>query len=109
MPFGEDVLVFKIGGETGARIREQGGKMMAALSISNPDRVSLKCDPDRAVELRERWPQDIEPAYHFNKRHWNSVRLEGSLSDEQVRGQVDESYRAVYASFPKKWQAEHPL
>lgn len=85
-PFGEDVLVFKV-----------AGKMFALTSLERlPLSVSLKCDPDRAVELRASYPS-VLPGYHLSKRHWNTVELDGSIPAHEVRGWIDDSYRLVVA------------
>ena len=79
------------------------GKMFALLSLDDYDSWALlKCDPDRAVDLRERYHEDIIPGYHMNKRHWNSVRLSGNLTDGMIRGMAKESYDMVVAKLPKK-------
>lgn len=89
-PFGPDVLVYKT-----------GGKMFAA---SNPDevpsRLNLKCDPERSIQLREQY-EAIIPGYHMNKRHWNTLILDGSLPPALVRELIDHSYDLVVASLPK--------
>ncbi len=89
-PFGPDVLVYKVGGK------------MFALAVPDefPARINLKCDPDRAVVLREEH-EAIIPGYHMNKRHWNTVILDGSLPSALVRELVDHSYQLVSASLPK--------
>lgn len=85
-PFGEDVLVFKV-----------AGKMFALTAMERlPLSVSVKCDPDRAMELRARYPS-VLPGYHLSKRHWNTVELDGSIPASEVRGWIDESYRLVVA------------
>jgi predicted DNA-binding protein (MmcQ/YjbR family) len=90
-PFGPDVLVFKV-----------HEKIFALAGISNiPTYVNLKCDPDRAVELREQYP-DITPGYHMNKQHWNSVVTEGELTRDLLLELIRHSYNLVYASLPKK-------
>src|SRR5690606_9566295 len=74
-PFGPDVVVYKV-----------RGKIFAlALLDDVPPRLNLKCDPDRALELRDRYP-GITPGYHMNKRHWNTVRLDGSVPSRLVQG-----------------------
>ena len=84
LPFGPSVLVFKV-----------IGKMFALLAWEvNPLWVSLKCDPDRAVGLRAAYPA-IRPAYHMNKKHWNMVCLDNSLSRDQIEELVDHSYDLV--------------
>jgi predicted DNA-binding protein (MmcQ/YjbR family) len=83
-PFGPDTLVYKV-----------GGKIFALTSPDEfPPRVNLKCDPERAIELRDRY-ESILPGYHMNKRHWNTVVLDGSVSTALVRELVDHSYQLV--------------
>jgi len=90
MPFGPDVLVFKI-----------GGKMFALAALDEmPTIVNLKCDPDLALELRDRYEQ-VTPGYHMNKRHWNSVEIEGGLPDAALRKMIDHSYDLVAKKLPK--------
>ncbi len=90
-PFGPDVLVYKV-----------GGKMFALASPDDlPPRVNLKCDPDRALELRDRY-EDILPGYHMNKRHWNTLVLGGALPPDLVRELIDHSYALVVAGLPKR-------
>jgi len=89
-PFGDEVSVFKV-----------GGKMFAASHLDGePLQVSLKCDPDLAVQLRASYPA-IAPGYHLNKRHWNTVTLDGSLPDQMVNDLLGDSYDLVVASLPK--------
>jgi predicted DNA-binding protein (MmcQ/YjbR family) len=89
-PFGDEVSVFKV-----------GGKMFALSHLdSRPLQVSLKCDPDHAAALRAAYPA-IVPGYHLNKRHWNTVTVDGSVSDELVADLIDDSYALVVASLPK--------
>jgi predicted DNA-binding protein (MmcQ/YjbR family) len=89
-PFGDEVSVFKV-----------GGKMFAASHLDGePLQVSLKCDPDLAVQLRGAHPA-IAPGYHLNKRHWNTVTLDGSLPDQMVAEMITDSYDLVVASLPK--------
>ena len=83
-PFGEDVSVFKI-----------AGKIFALSGLrSTPLKVSLKCDPDLAVQLRDTYPE-IRPGYHLNKRHWNTVTVDGALPDQMVRDMIEDSYDLV--------------
>ena len=92
-PFRSDTAVFKV-----------GGKMFAASAFDPAQlQVNLKCEPDRAVKLREEYPA-IEPGYHMDKRHWNTVRLDGSLSDDFVRELVEDSYDLVVAQLPRREQ-----
>ncbi len=83
-PFDETTLVYKV-----------GGKMFAYTNMESFEWVALKCDPDMALELREQYPDDIVPAYHGNKRHWNGVMTQGDLSEEFIRKQIYNSYRLV--------------
>lgn len=77
MPFGDDVLAFKV-----------AGKIFLLLWLGgSPERIALKCDPDRAIELRDRHPE-IVPAWHLNKRHWNDIYLNGDLPSAQIRHEV---------------------
>ena len=89
-PFGPEDIVFKV-----------YGKMFALLALEKvPARVNLKCDPDLALELRDRYEQ-VEPGYHMNKKHWNTVVLDGVIPDREVRNMIDHSYDLVLASVPK--------
>lgn len=89
-PFGPENIVFKV-----------QGKMFALLALDEvPTRVNLKCDPDLALELRDRYEQ-VEPGYHMNKRHWNTVVLDGVISEREVRKMIDHSYELVVQSLPK--------
>lgn len=97
-PFDEDTLVFKV-----------GGKMFALASLQewekgNPS-VNLKCDPERAEELRAEY-DDIQPGYHMSKVHWNTVKVNRDLSDKFLKELIDHSYDLVFNSLTKKIQAE---
>ena len=85
-PFGPDARVFKV-----------GGKMFAAL---HDTRLSVKCDPAHAIVLREQWPA-VTAGYHLNKRHWNSVTLDGSVPDSELADWIEESYDLVVDSLPR--------
>ena len=77
-----------------------GGKIFAITRLSgDPLRVSVKCDPDLAVALRDTYPA-ITPGYHLNKRHWNTVALDGSLPDTMVHDLVEDSYALIVAALP---------
>ena len=90
-PFDESTLVFKV-----------NGKMFMLMSLdADPLQFSVKCDPDLAVELREQYPESILPAYHMNKKHWNSVVIDGNLTLKQVHGFIDDSYILVGGSKKK--------
>ncbi len=86
-PFGDTVLVFKV-----------RGKIFALLSFDEvPARVNLKCDPDLALELRDRFEQ-VRPGYHMNKKHWNTVDLESGIPEAELRTMIDHSYELVVKS-----------
>ena len=89
-PFGPDNIVFKV-----------GGKMFALAALDEvPPAVNLKCDPDLALELRDRYEQ-VRPGYHMNKKHWNTVELDGVIPEKEIRKMVDHSYDLVVRSLPK--------
>ena len=94
-PFGDGVAVIKV-----------GGRMFALVPLfEEPGSVNLKCDPAQALELREMYP-GIRPGYHQNKRHWNTVDLDGSGEDDVVRGLIANSYELVVAGLPRSIRAE---
>lgn len=89
-PFGEEAAVYKYG-----RDDEGKGKMFALIAEkSNPVRVSLKCDPQLAVHLREKY-ESVQPGYHLNKKHWNTIICSGQLGDEEIYDLVRHSYQLV--------------
>jgi predicted DNA-binding protein (MmcQ/YjbR family) len=82
------------------------GKMFALSALGRePLEVSVKCEPELAVELRNSYPA-IRPGYHLNKRHWNTITLDGSLPDQLVRDLIEDSYDLVVSGLPKRVQAE---
>jgi predicted DNA-binding protein (MmcQ/YjbR family) len=90
VPFGPDVLVFKV-----------GGKMFALAALDElPATVNLKCDPDLALDLRDRYEQ-VRPGYHMNKKHWNTVEIEAGIPDVELRKMIDHSYELVIKRLPK--------
>jgi predicted DNA-binding protein (MmcQ/YjbR family) len=89
-PFDENTLCFKV-----------GGKIFAIIDIELFESVNLKCDPERAVELREQY-SGIVPGYHMNKKHWNTVMFDGSVSDKLILELVDHSYDLILNCLPKK-------
>jgi predicted DNA-binding protein (MmcQ/YjbR family) len=94
-PFGPDVLVYKV-----------GGKMFALTQPDEyPSSINLKCDPDRAVELRDEY-EAITPGYHMNKKHWNTIVLDGSVPSPLLRELIDLSYELVVSSLPKAERAK---
>src|SRR3954447_8711037 len=89
-PFGPDNLVFKV-----------AGKMFALLGLDDvPARANLKCDPDLALELRDRY-DDVTPGYHMNKKHWNTVVIDGAIPKAELTKMIDHSYELVVQSLPK--------
>ena len=94
LPFGEDTLVFKV-----------GGKIFLLISITDSTHFNVKCDPERAVELREQYTE-VQPGYHMNKKHWNTVSTDGNLIRQQLSEMIDHSYELVLKSLPKNLQAE---
>lgn len=90
LPFGPDVLVFRV-----------AGKMFALMDVNTFESVNLKCEPERAVDLRERYP-GITPGYHMNKQHWNTVRCDDSVPADLLLELADHSYELVRDSLPKK-------
>ena len=88
-PFDENTLVFKV-----------GGKMFALLDVDIFESVNLKCEPEKAIELRERYA-GVLPGYHMNKKHWNTVMMDGTVPDELILQWVDDSYNLVFNKLPK--------
>ncbi|MGH3509165.1 MAG: MmcQ/YjbR family DNA-binding protein, partial [Nocardioidaceae bacterium] len=87
-------------------VMKVGGKMFALVPLSaESGSVNLKCDPALALELRQAYP-GIEPGYHQNKRHWNTVSLDGSVEDDVVRGLIADSYDLVVAQLPRAIRAD---
>jgi predicted DNA-binding protein (MmcQ/YjbR family) len=94
-PFGEEVAVIKV-----------RGRMFALVPLlEEPGSVNLKCDPTQALELRQMYA-GIRPGYHQNKRHWNTVDLDGSVEDDVIRGLISDSYALVVAGLPRSVRAE---
>ena len=90
MPFGEDTLVFRV-----------LGKIFALTSLDTEGcRVNLKCHPDYAIELREKF-EDIQPGYHMNKKHWNTVNCENGLDSALIKSLIDHSYELIVQSMTK--------
>ena len=84
-PFGPDTLVYKV-----------NGKMFFLMGLDNdPLQFNVKCDPDEAVELREIYLQSVLPGYHMNKKHWNTIVVDGILSSSQLKAFIEASYRLV--------------
>ncbi|MEO6610807.1 MAG: MmcQ/YjbR family DNA-binding protein [Chitinophagaceae bacterium] len=91
LPFGPDTLVYKV-----------GGKAFLLTGLTNEQlRFNVKCDPDKAVELREEF-SCVLPGYHMNKKHWNTIVVDGTVSNSQLREWIDHSYDLVAGGLPKK-------
>lgn len=93
-PFDEDTLVFKV-----------MGKMFCLTSLENSTSINLKCEPELAVELREKY-DGVKPGYHMNKTHWNTINFEFPISDKLILEWIDLSYNLVVKGLPKKLQKE---
>ena len=93
-PFDQDTLVFKV-----------GGKMFLLINLQEASEFNAKCDPERAVALREQY-DEIRAGYHMNKVHWNTVSICGRLSDLQLKELIDHSYELVFRSLPRKVKEE---
>ncbi len=98
-PFDEFTLVFKV-----------AGKMFALTGLDSEEfKVNLKCEPERATQLREEFPNDILPGFHMSKKHWNTVAFEGDLEEKLLRELIDHSYDLVVNGLPRKVKAESGL
>lgn len=94
-PFDEETLVFKV-----------MGKMFCLAGLeNNPVQFNVKCDPEKAIELREEF-SGVRPGYHMSKKHWNTIAFDGSITDEQARQWVLDSYQLIVESLPKKVREE---
>lgn len=96
MPFGDDILVLRV-----------CEKIFACFDINDPEYLALKCDPDYAVELREKYTE-IEPAYHWNKKYWNQICTRGTLRSDFIRSLIRHSYAQVVKKLPKAVKTLHP-
>ncbi|WP_316788310.1 MmcQ/YjbR family DNA-binding protein [Pedobacter frigoris] len=92
LPFGEQTLVFKV-----------GGKIFLLIGLEEANRFNAKCDPERAIELREQH-HEVVPGFHMNKKHWNTVYMDGGLKPALIRELIDHSYELVVGSLPKNLQ-----
>lgn len=90
LPFGDDTLVFKV-----------VDKIFAIADITLFESINLKCDPEQAILLREQYPA-VQPGYHMNKKHWNTILMNGSIPDRMLRQWIDDSYDLVVNKLPKK-------
>ena len=94
MPFGDSVVVFKV-----------DNKMFALMSLNLEPTVCLKCDPEKAIDLRERYPA-VTPGYHMNKKHWNTVKIHQDVKDVQIKEWIKDSYNLVILTLPKSKRPE---
>ena len=94
MPFDDKTLVFSV-----------KGKMFCATDLTTFEFLNLKCDPEEAIILREKY-SDVTPGYYMNKKLWNSVKTTGKISDQQMKEWILNSYRLVVSGLPKKTQKE---
>ncbi len=89
-PFGPDTLVYKV-----------YGKVFAITGLDGEEfSVNLKCDPERAIDLREEYPDQIIPGWHMNKKHWNTVYFENGLGHQVLKELIDHSYQLVFDGLP---------
>jgi len=93
-PFDEDTLVFKV-----------AGKMFALSALERGNNIVLKCDPERAIQLREEYTE-IQAAWHMNKTHWNQIDLNGQVPDALIIELINHSYDLIVAKLPKKIRTE---
>jgi len=93
-PFDETTLVFKV-----------MNKMFALTHIEGDLSINLKCNPEKAIELREQF-SSVLPGYHMNKKHWNTILIDESISQQQIKNWINNSYDLVVKSLPKKLQQE---
>lgn len=90
LPFGDDTLVFKV-----------ADKIFAMADITLFESINLKCDPEQAILLREQYPA-VQPGFHMNKKHWNTILMDGAISDRLLQQWIDDSYHLVIEKMPKK-------
>jgi predicted DNA-binding protein (MmcQ/YjbR family) len=96
-PFGPETVVYKV-----------GGKVYAIAFIDDFKTFNVKCDPEQAIELRERYEQ-VQPGYHMSKKHWNTIMVDGRIKDTQLQTWIKDSYQLVYNALPKKVKMEIDL
>lgn len=92
LPFDENTLCYKV-----------MGKIFTICDIEKFESINLKCDPVKAIELRESYPE-VVPGYHMNKKHWNTVDMKSNLPDDLIREWITDSYNLVVAKLPKRDQ-----
>ncbi|MDH6356679.1 MmcQ/YjbR family DNA-binding protein [Parabacteroides sp. PF5-9] len=97
-PFDDQSLVFKV---------DEKMYLLLPLEAVDPS-ITVKCEPEKAEELRARY-NAVEPAYHFNKKHWNSILLNSDMTNQEIKTWIDHSYWEVIRKLPKKKQQEYGL
>jgi len=90
-PFGAENLVFRI-----------GGKIYLIIDLEQADYCNVKCNPEKAIQFRDEFPEDVLPGYHMNKKHWNTIRLNGKLPKTLIETMIRESFELVAASGPAR-------
>ena len=95
LPFDETTLVYKV-----------LGKMFALTDTEDEFKIALKCNPEKALALREQYPKTVFPGYYLNKKHWNTIVVDGSIPDSMLYSWIDDSYELVIKKLPKIKQAE---
>ncbi|MCJ8210617.1 MmcQ/YjbR family DNA-binding protein [Mucilaginibacter sp. RS28] len=96
-PFDDNVLVFKV-----------AGKIFLLIPLEPGNRFNVKCDPELAIQLREQYTE-VQPGFHMNKAQWNTVFMDGSLTNKQLQEMIDHSYNEVVKKLTKKLKAEFGL
>jgi predicted DNA-binding protein (MmcQ/YjbR family) len=91
LPFDENTLCFKV-----------AGRIFTICDIDEFESINLKCDPMKAIELREQYAGIVVPGYHMNKKHWNTVSMQGNLPDDLIKGWIEDSYNLVVEKLPKR-------
>lgn len=94
-PFDETTLVFKV-----------MGKMFALTDTEDDFSINLKCEPDKVIDLREQYPETVLPGYHMNKKHWNTVVVDGRIPDKTLKEWINESYNLIVDSLTKSKKQE---
>ncbi len=94
--FGDDILLLRV-----------CDKIFACISLDRPDYITVKCDPEYALELRDRHVE-VEPAWHWNKKYWNQLRLTGTLTEDFIKALIRHSYSEVVKKLPKKLKTQYP-
>ena len=92
MPFGDDALVFKV-----------MDKMFLLSNLEGQLQINVKCEPEKAIRLREEYPA-VTPGYHMSKKHWNTIMIDGSIPREKICNWIDESYELIVKGLPKSKQ-----